>query len=42
MRTWKDKCEKLGAVMAAEPVICNHDPDAAGAESCKALGSALA
>lgn len=42
MRTWKSRCEEDGAVLVAEPVICNLEPDDDGLAACKALGAALA
>lgn len=42
MRTWKDQCLKLGAVMTAEPVICNETPDDEAIAACEALGKSLA
>ena len=40
MRTWAEDCESAGCNL--EPVICNEAPDDAAAESCRALGGALA
>ncbi len=42
MRTWADTCKNDGAVLAAEPVICNDAPDDAALAQCDALGAALA
>lgn len=42
MRTWAEDCEGAGCNLVSEPVICNEAPDDAAAESCRALGSALA
>ena len=42
MRTWEDRCKADGAVLAADPVICNLDPDEDGIAVCKSLGAALA
>ena len=42
MRTWTEDCEGAGCNLVSEPVICNEAPDDAAAESCRALGSALA
>ena len=41
MRTWAAECEELGAVMAADFVICNNTPDESGLAACEALGKAL-
>lgn len=42
MRTWKDRCDALGAVSVAEPVICNEAPDDEATAACRSLGKALA
>ena len=42
MRTWADTCKNDGAVLAAEPVICNDAPDDDALAQCEALGAALA
>ena len=42
MRTWAEDCESAGCNLVSEPVICNEAPDDAAAESCRALGGALA
>ena len=42
MRNWQDECEGLGAVLAADPVICNDYPDADAIAACEAAGKALA
>ena len=42
MRDWEEMCKEDGAVLAAEPVICQDAPDDAAAEDCQALGKALA
>ena len=42
MRTWEADCRADGAVLLAEPVICNESPDAEAQEACMALGRALA
>ena len=43
---WKhiceDKCKEDGAVLVADGVICQEEPDDDAVESCKALGKALA
>ena len=41
MRSWEERCGEIGAVLAAESVICNDAPDDTAVESCKALGAAL-
>ena len=42
MRNWEDKCKEDGAVLVADSVICQEEPDDDAVESCKALGKALA
>lgn len=42
MRTWKDQCVELGAVLITEPVICNEAPDDEATAACEALGKSLA
>ena len=42
MRTWEGRMKEAGAVLVAEPVICNLTPDEEGLANCKALGEALA
>ena len=42
MRNWQEQCEADGAVLVAEPVICNDAPDDDALEACKALGAKLA
>lgn len=42
MRTWKDQCVELGAVLTSEPVICNEAPDDEATAACEALGKSLA
>ena len=42
MRTWAERMQNAGAVLAAEPVIANNAPDEEALASCKALGEALA
>ncbi|MBQ9679719.1 MAG: flavodoxin [Ruminococcus sp.] len=42
MRNWKEQCEGDGAVLVAEPVICNDAPDDEAVAACKALGEKLA
>ena len=42
MRSWKERCISLGAVLAAEPVIANNAPDEEALGSCRELGASLA
>lgn len=42
MRNWQEQCEGDGAVLVAEPVICNDAPDDEALVACKALGAKLA
>lgn len=42
MRDWQASCENDGAVLVAEPVICNDAPEADTLEALKELGKALA
>ena len=42
MHNWEDKCKEDGAVLAADGVICQEEPDDDAVENCKALGKALA
>ncbi len=41
MRNWKDRVIADGAILTAEPVICNDAPDDAAINDCKALGASL-
>ena len=41
MRNWKEQCEKDGAIIACEPVICNDAPSDEAIEECKKLGASL-
>ena len=41
MRNWQDECESVGAVLTAEPVICNDAPDNEAVAACEALGKSL-
>ena len=41
MRNWAADCTAAGAVLAAEPVICNDAPDDGAVSACNALGKAL-
>ena len=42
MRNWDERCRAAGAVMAADFVITNGEPDADAVAACEALGEALA
>lgn len=42
MRSWEETCRGDGAVLAADPVICQGSPDGEALDACKALGAALA
>lgn len=42
MRDWQERCKADGAVLAAEPVIANEEPDDDALAACRALGAALA
>ena len=42
MHNWEDKCKEDGAVLVADGVICQDEPDDDAVENCKALGKALA
>ena len=42
MRTWEETCREAGAVLAADYVICQEEPDDEATENCRALGKALA
>jgi len=42
MRNWEQDCRDNGAVLAAESVTCNGEPDDEGSAACGALGAALA
>ena len=41
MRSWEEKCQKDGVVLATESVICNEDPDDEAQAACIELGKAL-
>ncbi|MDO5298505.1 MAG: flavodoxin domain-containing protein [Clostridia bacterium] len=41
MRTWESDCQAAGAVLAADSVICQDDPDDDALAACRALGEAL-
>lgn len=42
MHNWEAKCKEDGAVLVADGVICQEEPDDEAVENCKALGKALA
>lgn len=42
MRIWEDACQEDGAILVADHVICEYEPDDAASDACKALGAALA
>lgn len=42
MRDWNERCEKDGAVLVAECVMCQEEPDDDAVNACKELGKALA
>ncbi|MCD7729579.1 MAG: flavodoxin [Clostridia bacterium] len=42
MRTWQARCESGGAVMIADGVIANLEPDADALAECRALGEKAA
>lgn len=42
MDDWADRCKNAGAVLAADPVICNEAPDDDAKAACSSLGEALA
>ena len=42
MHNWENKCKEDGAVLVADGVICQEEPDDEAVENCKALGKALA
>jgi len=41
MRDWRERCEKDGAVISCDPVICCDSPDGEALEKCRDLGKAL-
>ncbi len=41
MRNWEDQVTGDGALMAADPVIANNEPDDEAENSCMELGAAL-
>lgn len=42
MTDWEGRCLADGAVLAADPVICQNTPDDDALTACRALGGALA
>ena len=42
MRSWEETCRGDGALLAADPVICQGAPDEETLAVCRALGKALA
>ena len=42
MRSWEKTCREDGALLAADCVICNEEPDEEGLQSCLNMGRALA
>ena len=42
MESWEQSCKDVGAVLAAESVMCNNTPDDEGLLKCETLGEALA
>ena len=42
METWRADCEAAGAVLVADPVICQETPDDDALAACRALGQAIA
>ncbi len=42
MRTWQSRCEEAGAIMLADGVIANLEPDGEALSLCKALGEKAA
>lgn len=42
MSDWESRCRDDGAVLAADCVICQEEPDDEAVDKCKALGKALA
>ncbi len=41
MRNWQADCEGIGAMLIAEPVICNEEPGSDDLASCESLGKLL-
>ncbi len=42
MRDWEDACQKDGAQLVCDSVICQGEPDSTADAACAALGAALA
>ncbi len=42
MRSWEETCEKDGALLVCDSVICNEAPDSDAVRQCQALGASLA
>ena len=42
MRSWEAVCQRLGAQLVCDSVICNGAPDISGEAACHAMGEALA
>ena len=42
MRSWEAVCQRLGAQLVCDSVICNGAPDRSGEAACHAMGEALA
>ena len=41
MRSWEEKCQNDGVVLAVDSVICNEDPDDEAQAACIELGKAI-
>ena len=41
MDQWKDDCVQAGASLAADPVLCNGEPDDSVLAQCRSLGVSL-
>ena len=41
MRNWEADCAAAGAVLVADPVICQDEPNDEAITQCEALGAAL-
>lgn len=42
MDAWKERCGKDGAVLVADPVLCENTPDDDAIKNCENLGGTLA
>lgn len=42
MRDWRKRCDEQGAILSADPVICNGFPDDSAKTECRELGKSLA